>query len=59
MFRVYDYTDATRLFSEDFTSRPTRTSSGEGGDGPTIIRVEGFDVYITVGSCEVTHTPVW
>ena len=51
MFRVYDYTDATRLFSEDFTSRPTRPSSGEGGDGPdaspTIVRVEGFDVYIT------------
>ena len=53
MFRVYDYTDATRLFSEDFTSRPTRTSSGEGGErsdaSPTIIRVEGFDVYITAG----------
>ena len=53
MFRVYDYTDATRLFSEDFISRPTRTSIGEGGErsdaSPTIIRVEGFDVYITVG----------
>ena len=51
MFRVYDYTDATRLFSEDFTSRPTSTSSGEGGgDGPNLpppIRVRGFDVYIT------------
>ncbi len=50
-FRIYDYTDATRLFSEDFTTRPTRTSSeGGGGDGPDLpqpIRVEGFDVHIT------------
>jgi type I restriction enzyme R subunit len=29
MFRVYDYTDATRLFGEGFTSGPPRT----GGDG--------------------------
>ena len=52
-FRIYDYTDATRLFSEDFITQPTRISSGKGGDGPdespTIIRVEGFDVHITVG----------
>jgi type I restriction enzyme R subunit len=47
MFRVYDYTNATRLLGKDFTTRPTPTS---GGDGPTppkkIIRVEGFDVHI-------------
>ena len=51
-FRVYDYTDATRLFSEDFTTRPTRTGGeGNGGNGPDgsspTIRVEGFDVHIT------------
>ncbi|MBI5902760.1 MAG: restriction endonuclease subunit R, partial [Deltaproteobacteria bacterium] len=50
MFRVYDYTDATRLFGEDFITRPP---SG-GGPGPeplpppepTVI-VDGFDVHIT------------
>ncbi|MBA4396754.1 MAG: restriction endonuclease subunit R [Syntrophus sp. (in: bacteria)] len=52
MFRVYDYTDATRLFGEDFITKPLRT----GGDGPgpepppppePTISVEGFDVHIT------------
>ena len=51
MSRVYDYTDVTRLFGEDFITRPPHS----GGDGPgpepppkepTII-VEGFDVHIT------------
>ena len=51
MFRVYDYTDATRLFGEDFVSKP----HGVGGDGPepppppppepTVV-VDGFDVRI-------------
>ncbi len=51
MFRVYDYTDATRLFGEDFVTRPPRT--GGGGDGPEppppepTITVEGFDVHVT------------
>lgn len=50
MFRVYDYTDATRLFGEDFITKPP--SGGGGGNGPepptepTII-VEGFDVHIS------------
>ena len=50
-FRIYDYTDATRLFSEDFTTRPTGTRGEGGDDGPigssTTIRVEGFDVHVT------------
>ncbi len=52
MFCVYDYTDASRLFGEEFIIKPPRTSSG--GEGPqpppppepTIV-VEGFDVHIT------------
>jgi type I restriction enzyme, R subunit len=55
MFRVYDYTDATRLFGEGFITRPPRA----GGEGPgpepppppvppePTISVEGFDVHIT------------
>ncbi len=54
MFRVYDYTDATRLFGEGFVTKPRRPR--EGGDGPEpppppppepTISVEGFDVHIT------------
>lgn len=50
MFRVYDYTNATRLFGEDFTSRPT---SGGGNNNPNlsepeqVISVAGFDVRVT------------
>lgn len=53
MFRVYDYTDATRLFGEEFITKPR--SIGHGGDQdpepspppePTIT-VEGFDVHVT------------
>jgi type I restriction enzyme R subunit len=58
MFRVYDYTDATRLFGEDFFVKPTPSRpvllpvSGEGEEGvelepSLIISVEGFDVHIT------------
>lgn len=58
MFRVYDYTDATRLFGEEFI-----TKSPTGGGGPTppppppepTISVEGFDVHVThAGSFIVT-----
>jgi type I restriction enzyme R subunit len=52
MFRVYDYTDATRLFGEDFLTRPR--AAGGGGDPPPplpppepTISVEGFDVHVT------------
>lgn len=49
MFRVYDYTNATRLFGEDFVTPPPRPPGpgGDGGDGPTIIQVEGFEVAVT------------
>ena len=54
MFRVYDYTDATRLFGEDFITKPPRTRS-EGEDPEPLpppspepsSSVEGFDVHIT------------
>lgn len=55
MFTVYDYTDATRLFGEEFISRPPQKK--EPGDLPIppgepippepTIQVEGFDVHIT------------
>ncbi len=54
MFRVYDYTDATRLFGEKFRSRftPPRkvTAKVPGPDAPPpekTILVEGFDVRVT------------
>jgi type I restriction enzyme, R subunit len=50
MFRVYDYTDATRLFGEEFITRAPRSS----GETPVteivpepILSVEGFEVHIT------------
>lgn len=53
MFRVYDYTDATRLFGEGFITKP-HTEGERPGPGPTpppppepTISVEGFDVHIT------------
>lgn len=55
MFTVYDYTDATRLFGEEFITPPPRKK--EPGDIPIppgdqippepTIQVEGFDVHIT------------
>lgn len=49
MFRVYDYTNATRLLGKDFKSQPTPTRDRKGTvDIPPerVIRVEGFDVHI-------------
>jgi type I restriction enzyme R subunit len=48
MFRVYDYTNATRLFGEDFITHAPSTG-GEGGDRPRppVIQVEGFDVRVS------------
>ncbi len=51
MFRVYDYTNATRLFGEEFISRPKEKETGEDTGTelppePTII-VEGFEIYIS------------
>lgn len=50
MFRVYDYTNATRLFGGAFQTRAAKVS--EGGEGPTPpperrILVQGFDVHVT------------
>jgi len=57
MFHVYDYTDATRLFGEDFFTKPTQpyvpkpimVDEGEEGEEeePLIISVEGFEVHIS------------
>lgn len=55
MFRVYDYTNATRLFGEEFVTRPTagrNQPDGPGPDGPVdppqrTILVEGFDVRVS------------
>lgn len=55
MFRVYDYTDATRLFGEEFITGHRNT--GTGTEDPTpppppppqepTISVDGFDVHVT------------
>lgn len=51
MFRVYDYTDATRLFGEDFITRPPGAGGSSGGGEPVepepVISVEGFIVKVT------------
>jgi type I restriction enzyme R subunit len=51
MFRIYDYTNATRLFGEPFVSKARPTGGEDAGGGPEkkerIIRVEGFDVQVT------------
>jgi len=51
MFRVYDYTNATRLFGEEFRSKfapPKKEKEGPPPPPPEkIILVEGFDVHVT------------
>jgi len=51
MFRVYDYTDATRLFGKDFKTK-FKPRTGPKGDGPEppaepTITVQGFEVHVT------------
>jgi type I restriction enzyme, R subunit len=58
MFRLYDFTNATRLFGEEFASRstPTTEPDDQSDDGPEkdqdgqprhrLIRVEGFSVAV-------------
>lgn len=59
MFRIYDYTNATRLLGEEFKTRPspTRESKESEGEGKEkVIRVEGFDVHINpAGTYVVTE----
>jgi type I restriction enzyme R subunit len=50
MFRIYDYTNATRLFGEPFITRARPIESGtRDGDSKkeTVIRVQGFDVQVS------------
>jgi type I restriction enzyme R subunit len=49
MFRIYDYTNATRLFGEDFISKPSKPREGPIPPPPESqsIIVEGFDVHVT------------
>jgi type I restriction enzyme R subunit len=49
MFRIYDYTDATRLFGDDFITRAPTSGGGAGPPPPPepIITVEGFDVQVS------------
>jgi type I restriction enzyme R subunit len=51
MFTIYDYTDATRLFGNDFKSKPTpprdNGESGGGGEKPVIIEADGFEVEVS------------
>jgi type I restriction enzyme R subunit len=51
MFRVYDYTNATRLFGEEFKTK-VAPAPKPGGDGPPTppeptVTVHGFDVHVT------------
>ncbi|HLG29376.1 MAG TPA: DEAD/DEAH box helicase family protein [Candidatus Brocadiales bacterium] len=47
MFRVYDYTNATRLLGKDFKTRPTPTCEPKEPPGQEkVILVEGFDVHV-------------
>lgn len=49
MFTIYDYTDATRLFGEDFTSKPSKPSerSIEPSEPPIIVSVDGFEAEVS------------
>ncbi len=51
MFRLYDYTNATRLFGEEFITKPRKEGEGGGGGGgeepSRIITVEGIEVHVT------------
>ncbi len=49
MFTVYDYTNATRLFNQDFITRLKPSGQGRAEPRPkeTTLQVEGFDVRVT------------
>lgn len=64
MFRVYDYTDATRLFGEDFTQafKPEKPTDEKGdypeppGEGPRSIVVHDVHVEITEAGAYIMTT---
>ena len=50
MFTIYDYTDATRLFGEEFLTKlkkPSETSASEPTEPPRIISAEGFEAEVS------------
>ncbi len=55
MFRLYDYTNATRLFGQEFRTKATverapktpPTGGGTTDPPPLIVQVEGFDVQVS------------
>jgi type I restriction enzyme R subunit len=51
MFTIYDYTDATRLFGEDFLTKAKKPSESSGGgvpsDPPIIISPDGFEAEVS------------
>ena len=52
LFRIYDYTNATRLLGDDFTQRPSGGNGGDNGSRPPpapqqVISASGFEVRIT------------
>jgi type I restriction enzyme R subunit len=53
MFRIYDYTNATRLFGEDFIAQPRKPREGPeppeppSPPPPPPVIVEGFEVHVT------------
>jgi len=53
MFRVYDYTDASRLFGKEFVTKPRSGApglpppDGPDDDPPPAFVVEGFEVHVT------------
>ena len=55
MFRVYDYTEVTRLFGKEFIAKPTwpkppitpgAVADQEGKEGALVISADGFDAHI-------------
>jgi len=59
MFTIYDYTDATRLFGEDFKSKLRKPGGASGGpppEPPVIVTADGFDAEVTdIGRFVVTE----
>jgi type I restriction enzyme R subunit len=61
MFRVYDYTDATRLFGEEFITKPKTAGGGDVLPIPPplaepTISVEGFEVHVSDGGRYIVAT---